>query len=111
MAEPTLKDVLAAIAKLTMRVDATESNLRGEIKAVRVELGAKLDALDAKVDTFRDVLASTRQDTEAVTADIVTLHKGLVRAKVPGIPKDLPSHVRAKGERPSKPAKRIARRR
>jgi polyhydroxyalkanoate synthesis regulator phasin len=130
MAEPTLKDVLKAISELATKDDVEA--VRGDVEAVRGDVEAlrrdvakleerieakidkldeRIEALDAKVDTFRDVLSSHRQDTRGQEADIVAIHKSLVRAKVPGIPKDLPSQVRAKGERPSKPAKRAARRR
>jgi hypothetical protein len=140
MAEPTLKDVLNAIAgfradserrlaalekgqgeirrematkKDVAALDAKVEAVRDEVDAARADVEAgfaetreRFDALDKRLDVVGGVVASTREDTRDLRADVTTIHKGLVRAKVPGVPKDLPSQVRAKGERPSKPAKK-----
>lgn len=113
MAEPTLKDVLNAISKMGARLDAKIEAVRGDVDALRSDVEAgfarvdeRFDALDAKIDTVSGVVSSTREDTRD---DLDALHKPLVRAKVPGVPKDLPSQVRAKDGR--KPAARPARRR
>lgn len=124
MSEPTAKEIMSAIVKLTSevaslrrdqertgRIVATDSfDLRGEISDFRAETKLALEELNEKIDTFQGVLKSTREDARDHEADVIAIHKGLVRAKVPGIPKDLPSQVRAKGERPSRPAARSKRR-
>jgi hypothetical protein len=107
MAEPTLKDVLHAIAKLDGKVDAQRTELKAEIAQVREDVNAHrtetakgFAALDKELTGHADEVHRDVED------DIRAIHKGLVRANVRGIPKELPSQVRAKGERPSKPAKR-----
>ena len=139
MAEVTLQDLADMISKLATKdelaaVRANIEAVRAEVKTVRAEV----NALDAKVEAHRADTAAHRADTAAhriATAagfaaldvelgrhaekthrdlddDITAIHKGLVRAKIPGIPKDLPSQVRAKDARPSKsPKKKTAKRR
>lgn len=112
----TLKDVLKAVS----RIEDELARVRGEM-ATKIELGQVRDGLaklDAKVDAHRAEtaagFASLERELEGhadpvhadLEADIVAIHKGLVRANIRGIPKELPSQVRAKGERPSKPAKK-----
>jgi len=97
----------AKVDKLEDRFDALDAKV-DKLEDRFDALDAKVDKLDAKVDTFRDVISSGRQDARGLEADVLAIHKGLVRAKVPYIPKDLPSQVRTKSERPSKPAKRTA---
>ena len=124
-----MKEIRAVDAKvdaLDAKVDAVDA----KVDSVRTDLMKEIRAVDAKVDANRAEIAAHRKETAAgfkevnehfdshITAvhrdledDIAVIHKGLVRAKVPGIPKDLPSQVRAKKARPSKPAKRTARKR
>jgi ferritin-like metal-binding protein YciE len=151
MAEPTLKDILAAItelrsetkadiARLDAKVDAHRAETlahraetdahREETTAHREETKTDIARLDAKVDAHRAETDAHRAETakgfaaleaeleghsdpihKNLEADIRALHRPLLRAKIPGIPKDLPSEVRAKAARPSKPAKRTAKRR
>jgi ferritin-like metal-binding protein YciE len=105
----TLKDVLKVV-----------SRIEDELARVRCEMATKIDLakLEAKMDAHRAETAKGFANLEReleghadpvhadLEADIVAIHKGLVRANVRGIPKELPSQVRAKGERPSKPAKK-----
>lgn len=101
MSEPTLRDVLAAIARIE----------KGQA-AVRDDLAERIEALDEKVEIVRKSLVSTRRDdVRDLRDDVDAIHKGLMKAKPHDVPKELPSQVRAKGERSSKPAKRTARRR
>jgi hypothetical protein len=139
MAEPTLKDVLAAIVELRSQVADVRTDvarLDGKVDAHRTETKADLARLDGKVDAHRTETDAHRAETAAhraetakcfasleaeleghsdpvhknLESDIRALHRPLLRAKFPGIPKDLPSQVRAKAERPGKPAKRTAKR-
>jgi hypothetical protein len=92
---------------------------------------ADLAIVDAKVDAVRADIATHREETREgfaslgaeleghsdpihkdLEADIRALHRPLVRAKVPGIPVDLPSEVRAKSGKSTakRPAARARRR-
>lgn len=122
----TLDDLLKAISRL----EKGQGEIRAEIREIRSEMATKddvdalrsdveagfarvderFDVLEKKLDNVSDVVRSTREDARDVRDDVDAIHKGLVRA-VANVPKDLPSQVRAKGERPSKPAKVSRRRR
>jgi hypothetical protein len=110
----TKKDLEAARKETRERFDAVDDRLDGltsDVDALRAEMAERFDAQEEQIDTYNKVVKSTREDARDLEADVIALHKGLVRAKLPGVPKDLPSQVRAKGERPNKPAKRPTRRR
>lgn len=97
------------IAKARADVLRVESNLSGAIEALRSDLAR----VESKVDAHRAETAASFADLERelaghsdpihkdLEADIRALHRPLVRAKVPGIPVDLPSEVRAKGAKPA----------
>lgn len=112
----TLKDVL----KVVSRIEDELARVRGEMatKSELVTIREDVAKLDAKVDAHRaetaEGFANLERELEGhadpvhadLEADLLAIHKGLVRANIRGIPKELPSQVRAKGERPSKPAKK-----
>ena len=134
MADPTMKDVLDAIVRIergqvdlradmatkkdVARLEKGQAEIHSDIDAVRdgvdalrsdvdagfAAVGERFDALDKKLDVVRGVIRSTREDARDLRTDLNALHKGLARAKLPGVPADLPSEVRAKGTKASKPA-------
>lgn len=110
MADPTLKDLMAAMARL----EKGQAEIRDEVAEVRADVNAHRAETDAhRKETAAGFTRLERElEAHADTAhrdldeDVAAIHKGLVRAKVPGIAKELPSQVRAKGERPSKSMKK-----
>lgn len=124
MAEPTLRDVLNAVTKLTSEVATVRHDVEKMHRAVSVngfelaelkgaigdfraesklsfeEVDARFDALDVKLGAFQGVIASGREDVRDLRQDVSAIHKGLVRSKAPNIPADLPSEVRAKSGKP-----------
>lgn len=131
----TLDDVLKAIANQEKRFDVFEKRfdvferrfdvferhfdvferhfdaLEKKVDAHQAEMRERFDALDEKTELVRDILEKTRRDAiRDLRGDVNAPHKGLARAHLPGVPADLPSQVRAKRERPSKPATRPKRR-
>lgn len=107
MAEPTLRDVLAAIAAMRAEM-ATKDALAAvdaKVDAHRAETAAGFAALDAELS---DHSAVAHRNIEK---DIIALHRPLVRAKIAGIPAELPSEVRRRDGKPATAKKRTARRR
>jgi chromosome segregation ATPase len=120
--EAKVDAVEAKVDAVEAKVDAVEAKVDAvEAKVDTVE--AKVNAVEAKVNAHRAETAAAFASLEEelaghsdpihknLEADIRALHRPLVQAKVPGIPKDLPSQIRAKAERTNKPVARPARRR
>ncbi|MBX3230325.1 MAG: hypothetical protein KIT84_03680 [Labilithrix sp.] len=83
------------------------AEMQGQIAKVREEVDARFDALEEKGELIRGILERTRRDVMGgLRDDVDAIHKGLMKTKPHEVPKDLPSQVRAKGDRPSKPAKK-----
>ena len=66
MAEPTLKDVLNAIAKLDAKVERRVDDLQSDIEAHRAETKKGFAALDKELTGHTDVHREIEKDIEAL---------------------------------------------
>ncbi len=125
MAEPTLKDVLEAIAGVSGRVERLESAVatKDDLAALRAETKADLTALRSETKTDLTALRSDMATKAEMRAgfDRVDARFDRVDKRLDGLDKDLDGHMKVHRElekdiellkrRPPRTAARAARRR